>query len=70
MAEVAGMINHLWPGHTIGKHRSGSTLSQVVACCPTARVFCGLTCVLVEISPIFGLIIVQLIDPHKLYSEA
>ena len=26
-------LNSLWPGDTIGRHKSGSTLDQVMACC-------------------------------------
>ena len=30
------IFNSLWPGDAIWRHRSGSTLSQVMACCLTA----------------------------------
>ena len=30
------LINSLWPSDTIWRQRSGSTLAQVMACCPTA----------------------------------
>ena len=33
---VVHLINSLRPSDTIWRHRSGSTLAQVMACCPTA----------------------------------
>ena len=33
-------INSLWPGDTIWRHRSGSTLAQVMACCLMAPSHC------------------------------
>ena len=30
------LFNSLWPSDTMWRHRSGSTLVQVMACCPTA----------------------------------
>ena len=33
---VGAWLNTLWPSDTIWRHRSGSTLAQVMACCLTA----------------------------------
>ena len=33
---TSNSINSLWPNHAIWQHRSGLTLSQVMACCLTA----------------------------------
>ena len=34
--ETKKAFNALWPSDGIWRHRSGSTLAQVMACCPTA----------------------------------
>ena len=33
LKEKVGHLNSLWPGDAIWRHRSGSTLAQVMACC-------------------------------------
>ena len=33
---MTGLVNSLWPSDTIWRHKSGSTLAQVMACCLTA----------------------------------
>ena len=36
MSPRSHQVNSLWPSDTIWRHRSGSTLAQVMACCLTA----------------------------------
>ena len=36
ICELTEIINSLWPSDTIWRHKSGSTLDQVMACCLTA----------------------------------